>query len=191
MLWLWCGGCCLATLALVSEGLLVCYALRGVGGVQYCLLGSWVVYLCVVDVVLSSIVVVLQVLIAIVYQSVWAYIRSEWVDPRSVVRMGWWDHGEISSHLFTLVAIHWCWGVSGSCITCIDWVEVMERRKCGVTSLETAQGSWSACLCDDDLWKGSKHVMFFVLLICHYYLLDSTRPYIPVLCLTFPLCLFY
>jgi hypothetical protein len=53
------------------------------------------VYLCVVDVVLYSIVVVLRVLIAIVYQSVWAHTRSEWDDLRSVVRTSRWDHGEI------------------------------------------------------------------------------------------------
>jgi hypothetical protein len=57
------------------------------------------VYLCVVDVVLSSSVVVLEVLIAIVYQSVWAHKRWECIDQRCVVRTGRWDQGEISSHL--------------------------------------------------------------------------------------------
>jgi hypothetical protein len=34
--WLWLG----SDTFLVSEGLLVCYVLRGVGGVQHCLLGG-------------------------------------------------------------------------------------------------------------------------------------------------------
>jgi hypothetical protein len=42
-----------------------------------------------------------------------------------------------------------------------------------------------------DLRKGSKHVVFFVLLIRYYYLLDNTRSYIPLLCLTEPHCLFH
>jgi hypothetical protein len=61
--------------------------------------------LCVVDVVLSSTVAVLQVVIVMVRQSVWANTQSGWVDPRSVVRTGWWDHGE---NQLALVAIHWC-----------------------------------------------------------------------------------
>jgi hypothetical protein len=67
--------------------------------------GEKIGYLCVVDVVLSSTVAVLQVLIVMVRQSVWAHTRSGWVDPRSVVRMGQWDHGE---NKLALVAIHWC-----------------------------------------------------------------------------------
>jgi hypothetical protein len=65
---------------------MVCYALRGVGGVQHCLLGGWVVYLCVVDVELSSIVMVCQ--------SVRAHTWLGWVDLCTVVRTGLWDHGE-------------------------------------------------------------------------------------------------
>jgi hypothetical protein len=43
---------------------------------------------------------------------------------------------------------------------------------------------------DDDLRKGSKPVVFFVLLI-YDNLLDNTRLYIPLLCLTDPLCLVF
>jgi hypothetical protein len=85
--------------------------------------------------------------IAIECQSVWAHTRSEWVDSRSVVRTGRWDNGEISSHLLQFT------GAEGFPVralrvsTVTSWVEVMERRKCGVTFLETARGSWSVCLC--------------------------------------------
>jgi hypothetical protein len=54
------------------------------------------VYLCVVDVELSSIVMVRQ--------SVRAHTRLGWVDLRTV-RTGRWDHGE---NKFILVAISWC-----------------------------------------------------------------------------------
>jgi hypothetical protein len=135
--WRQSGGCdWVVTLLWFQKGCWSAMRCGGRGGVQHCFLGGWVMYPCVVDVELSSIVMVRQ--------SVWAHSRSGWVVLRSVVRTGRWDNGE---NKFTLFAISWCWGVSGTCITCIDWVEVMERTNCGVTSLETAQGSWSVCLC--------------------------------------------
>jgi hypothetical protein len=57
--------------------------------------------------------------------------------------------GGITERISTpLIVISRCWGVSGTCITCVDWVELMKRTNCGVTSLETAQGGWSVWDCN-------------------------------------------